>query len=77
MSVEGRDKFCKMIQYASRFIKYNAQGKNENVHKAFDGLFGKLFLFLCSLTELFAIANMGTARKLFRLFKSFNEYVKI
>ena len=46
MSVEGRDKFCKMIQYASRFIKYNAQGKNENVHKAFDGLFGKFVLII-------------------------------
>ena len=30
-----------------------------------------------SLPLLFNIANMGTARKLFRLFKSFNEYVKI
>ena len=78
MSVEGRDKFCKMIQYASRFIKYNAQGKNENVHKAFDGLFSKFDYFVTEpLLLLFTIANMGTARKLFRLFKSFNEYVKI
>lgn len=58
---EGRDKVCKMIQYASRFIKYQATGNNETVQKAFDGLF----------------QNMSTARKLFRLLKSFNEYVKI
>ena len=30
-----------MIQYASRFIKYNAEGKNEAVFLAFKGLFGK------------------------------------
>ena len=67
-----------MIQYGSRFIKYNAQGKNENIFKAFDGLFSKFFYFAYGfLNFLFAIANMGTARKLFRLFKSFNEYVKI
>ena len=39
--VEGRDKFCKMIQYGSRFIKYQADGKNQDVHNAFKGLFGK------------------------------------
>ena len=61
LGIEGRDKFCKMIQYASRFIKYNAEGKNEVIFLAFKGLF----------------ENMSVARKLFRLFKSFNEYVKI
>ena len=30
-----------MIQYASRFIKFQAQGNNDTVHKAFQGLFGK------------------------------------
>ena len=30
-----------MIQYASRFIKFQAQGNNDTVHKAFDGLFSK------------------------------------
>jgi len=50
-----------MIQYGSRFIKYQAEGRNKTVFDAFNGLF----------------ANMSVARKLFRLFKSFNEYVKI
>ena len=44
--VEGRDKFCKMIQYGSRFIKYQADGKNQDVHNAFKGLFGKYMLLL-------------------------------
>ena len=61
LNAEGRDKFCKMIQYGSRFIKYQAEGRNKTVFDAFNGLF----------------ANMSVARKLFRLFKSFNEYVKI
>ena len=39
--LEGRDKFCKMIQYGARFIKFQAQGNNEEVMKAFDGLFRK------------------------------------
>ena len=39
--IEGRDKFCKMIQYGSRFIKYQADGKNQDVFNAFKGLFGK------------------------------------
>ena len=55
MSVEGRDKFCKMIQYASRFIKYNAQGKNENVHKAFDGLFSKFFYILADSLPIYLL----------------------
>ena len=58
--VEGRDKFSKMIQYACKFIKYQATG-NANIVNAFGGLGD----------------NMSVARKLFRLFKFFNEYVKI
>lgn len=57
---EGRDKFCKMIQYGSRIIKYNAEGNNETIHNSFNALF----------------SNMSNARKLFRLFKYFNEWVK-
>ena len=49
-----------MIQYASKFIKFQAAG-NDTVVKAFGGLGD----------------NMSVARKLFRLFKFFNEYVKI
>lgn len=50
-----------MIQYASRFLKFQFEGSNEALFTSFNGLF----------------TNMSTARKLFRLFKSFNEYVKI
>jgi len=49
-----------MIQYASKFIKHNAEG-NDKIVSAFGGLGD----------------NMSVARKLFRLFKFFNEYVKI
>ena len=49
-----------MIQYASKFIKYQA-ANNANIASAFGGLGD----------------NMSVARKLFRLFKFFNEYVKI
>ena len=42
IETEGRDKVCKMIQYASRFIKYQATGNNQTVEKAFQGLSGKL-----------------------------------
>merc|ERR1740124_1835283 len=58
---EGRDKFCKMIQYLARFLKFQCEGTNEALFEAFNGLF----------------TNMSTARKLFRLFKSFMEYKKI
>jgi hypothetical protein len=50
-----------MIQYAARFWKHQFNGNNETLFTAMAGL----------------LDNMGTARKLFRLFKSFNEYVKI
>jgi hypothetical protein len=50
-----------MIQYLCRFLKFQFEGNNEALFTAFNGLF----------------TNMSTARKLFRLFKSFNEYVKI
>jgi hypothetical protein len=56
--LEGRDKFCKMIQYGSRIIKDQADGKNPKVFDAFNGLMN----------------NMSIARKLFRLFKSMMEY---
>ena len=49
-----------MIQYASKFIKYQA-ANNANIASAFGGLGD----------------NMSVARKLFRLFKFFNEYVKV
>lgn len=53
--VEGRDKFCKAIQYACRFLKHEAgiNGDKER-EKKYDALFGA----------------MRDARKLFRLFKS-------
>eukprot|EP00347_Sterkiella_histriomuscorum_P005562 403356134 len=58
---EGRDKFCKAIQYASRIIKYSQAGKNDKLAAKFQGLF----------------EGMRDARKLFRLFKSIVEYQKI
>jgi peroxin-11B len=58
---EGRDKFCKAIQYASRFITWTTLTSNPEVSKRFNGLF----------------VGMRDARKLFRLFKSINEYQKI
>lgn len=73
-----------MIQYASRFIKFQATGSNDTVAKSFDGLFCKwsikeqthLSKWLI-WTSLQFVENMSVARKLFRLFKFFNEYVKI
>lgn len=59
--LEGRDKFCKAIQYASRFIKWYLEGKDDDLKGRFTGLFN----------------GMKSARKLFRLFKSVNEYKKI
>ena len=38
---EGRDKFCKMIQYGSRFIKYQADGVNKDIFDSFNALFSK------------------------------------
>jgi hypothetical protein len=54
--LEGRDKFCKAIQYACRFLKYQYAQKGDKVmEKKVDALFGA----------------MRDARKLFRLFKTF------
>lgn len=58
---EGRDKFCKAVQYASRFIKWSLDKKNPELSARFHGLF----------------VGMRDARKLFRLFKTLNEYHKI
>lgn len=60
--LEGRDKFCKGIQYACRFLKfrYEQRGQKEIAQKV-----GALF------------GAMRDARKLFRLFKSLNEYKKL
>jgi len=58
---EGRDKLCKSIQYASRFIKWSLEKKNPEAALRFNGLF----------------VGMRDARKLFRLLKSVNEYHKI
>ena len=59
---EGRDKFCKVIQYASRMMKHKAVAEgNKEAALRFDGLF----------------VGMRNARKLFRLFKSINEYQKL
>ena len=49
-----------MIQYASKFIKFQAAA-SPDIAMAFGGLGD----------------NMSVARKLFRLFKFFNEYVKM
>ena len=60
--IDGRDKFCKSIQYACRYLKFKYSKKGqEEVAKKIDALFGA----------------MRDARKLFRLFKSLNEYKKI
>ena len=59
---EGRDKFCKAIQYACRFLKYHAEQKGDkDMALKLNGLF----------------SGMRDARKLFRLFKSINEYQKL
>jgi len=37
---EGRDKFCKAIQYACRFLKYHAEQKGDkDMALKFNGLF--------------------------------------
>lgn len=59
-NIEGRDKFCKAIQYASRILKFYYEGKDEDLYARFNGLFD----------------HMKNARKLFRLFKTLNEYQK-
>jgi len=58
---EARDKFCKAIQYSARILQWYLKGKNDDAAKRFTSLF----------------TSMRDARKLFRLFKSLNEYHKI
>lgn len=59
---EGRDKFCKAIQYGARILKHNAVvNGDKELALRFDGLF----------------VGMRNARKLFRLFKTINEYQKL
>ena len=41
--VEGRDKFCKAIQYASRIIKFSQIGKNDKLAAKFGGLAGMVY----------------------------------
>ena len=60
-SMDGRDKFCKSIQYLSRLIVWGTKGTNPETAEKFDKLF----------------KQMADARKLFRLFKWVNEYQKI
>ena len=60
-SMDGRDKFCKSIQYLSRLIVYGTKDSNPEVAARFDKTF----------------KAMADARKLFRLFKWVNEYQKI
>lgn len=43
--IEGRDKFCKMIQYGARFLKFQFDGNNEALFEAFNGLFSKYRTF--------------------------------
>lgn len=58
---EARDKFSKVIQYASRFVAwYFRERGNRVVSERFEGLF----------------VGMSQARKLFRLFKTVQEYQK-
>ncbi len=58
---EGRDKMCKAIQYLCRLLKHSTKDSNKELSQRFHGLF----------------VGMSQARKLFRLFKSVNEYQKI
>eukprot|EP00744_Colponema_vietnamica_P002357 GILI01003713.1.p1 GENE.GILI01003713.1~~GILI01003713.1.p1 ORF type:complete len:275 (+),score=90.58 GILI01003713.1:78-827(+) len=58
---EGRDKLSKVFQYGSRFLAYALLTKNPDLAKRFAALF----------------VGMRDARKLFRLFKSVNEYQKL
>ena len=47
LKLEGRDKFCKSIQYACRFLKYRAeQNGNNDAAKKFDALFSNIFILL-------------------------------
>ena len=39
--VEGRDKFCKAVQYASRFLAYNLKDSNDDLAERFKGLMSK------------------------------------
>ena len=50
-----------MIQYFSRFSMYATKDSNDELSKKFKGMF----------------ENMRDARKLFRLFKTLNEYHKL
>ena len=58
---EGRDKFCKVIQYGCRLLMFTQMGKNDKLALKFKGLF----------------EGMRDSRKLFRLFKSLNEWKTI
>lgn len=41
--LEGRDKFCKAIQYACRFLKFHYDQKGDTqTFKKLDALFGKI-----------------------------------
>lgn len=44
--LEGRDKFCKAIQYACRFLKSHYELKGDTqTSKKLDALFGNLFYY--------------------------------
>ena len=55
---DGRDKFCKSVQYLSRLGMFLTKESNPEASKRFEALF----------------KGMADARKLFRLFKWINEY---
>lgn len=61
--IDVRDKMGKFIQYFCRFATYLTltYGQPTPTHKAFKALF----------------ESMSTSRKLFRLFKFMNDYIKI
>ena len=40
--LEGRDKFCKAIQYASRFLMWASLTQNKQLSDKFKGLFSKI-----------------------------------
>eukprot|EP00357_Protocruzia_adherens_P013598 CAMPEP_0114989140 /NCGR_PEP_ID=MMETSP0216-20121206/10019_1 /TAXON_ID=223996 /ORGANISM="Protocruzia adherens, Strain Boccale" /LENGTH=234 /DNA_ID=CAMNT_0002352059 /DNA_START=224 /DNA_END=928 /DNA_ORIENTATION=+ len=58
---EGRDKFSKFIQYSSRILKWTLLDSNKDMSTRFAKM----------------QSEMGKARKLNRLFKSFNEHYKM
>ena len=60
-SMEGRDKFCKSIQYLSRVLVVVTKDTSPEVAKRFG----------------ISFKAMADARKMFRLFKSINEVQKI